>query len=52
MKFALQLGYWGAAPPTNHAELVTASEDAGFDTVFTAEAWGSTPAHRDSTLRA
>jgi F420-dependent oxidoreductase-like protein len=41
MKFALQLGYWGAAPPANHADLVAASEDAGFDTVFTAEAWGS-----------
>lgn len=41
MKFGLQLGYWGAQPPTNHAQLVAAAEDAGFDTVFTAEAWGS-----------
>jgi F420-dependent oxidoreductase-like protein len=41
MKLGLQLGYWGAQPPTNHAELVTAAEEAGFDTVFTAEAWGS-----------
>ncbi|WP_046299954.1 LLM class F420-dependent oxidoreductase [Mycobacterium sp. UM_Kg27] len=41
MKLGLQLGYWGAQPPTNHAELVTAAEDAGFDAVFTAEAWGS-----------
>ncbi|WP_409435388.1 LLM class F420-dependent oxidoreductase [Mycobacterium sp. SMC-14] len=41
MKLGLQLGYWGAQPPTNHAELVTAAEDAGFDSVFTAEAWGS-----------
>ncbi|MBI3212973.1 MAG: LLM class F420-dependent oxidoreductase [Mycobacterium sp.] len=41
MKLGLQLGYWGAQPPTNHAELVTAAEGAGFDTVFTAEAWGS-----------
>lgn len=41
MKLGLQLGYWGAKPPENHAELVTAAEDAGFDTVFTAEAWGS-----------
>ena len=41
MKFGLQLGYWGAQPPSNHAELVTAAEDAGFDSVFTAEAWGS-----------
>ncbi|WP_067976240.1 LLM class F420-dependent oxidoreductase [Mycolicibacter icosiumassiliensis] len=41
MKLGLQLGYWGAQPPTNHAELVAAAEDAGFDSVFTAEAWGS-----------
>jgi F420-dependent oxidoreductase-like protein len=41
MKLGLQLGYWGAQAPTNHAELVAAAEDAGFDTVFTAEAWGS-----------
>ncbi|MBX7432007.1 LLM class F420-dependent oxidoreductase [Mycobacterium sp. Y57] len=41
MKLGLQLGYWGAQPPTNHAELVATAEDSGFDTVFTAEAWGS-----------
>ncbi|WP_205868863.1 LLM class F420-dependent oxidoreductase [Mycolicibacter senuensis] len=41
MKLGLQLGYWGAQPPTNHAELVAAAEDVGFDAVFTAEAWGS-----------
>lgn len=41
MKLGLQLGYWAAQPPTNHAELVAAAEDAGFDAVFTAEAWGS-----------
>jgi F420-dependent oxidoreductase-like protein len=41
MKLGLQLGYWGAQPPANHAELVAAAEAAGFDTVFTAEAWGS-----------
>jgi F420-dependent oxidoreductase-like protein len=41
MKLGLQLGYWGAQQPENHAELVAAAEDAGFDTVFTAEAWGS-----------
>ena len=41
MKFALQLGYWGAQPPTDHADLVVAADKAGFDTVFTAEAWGS-----------
>src|SRR5271167_3365393 len=41
MKLGLQLGYWGAQPPDNHAELVAAAENAGFDAVFTAEAWGS-----------
>jgi F420-dependent oxidoreductase-like protein len=41
MKLGLQLGYWGAQAPTNHAELVATAEEAGFDTVFTAEAWGS-----------
>ena len=41
MKLGLQLGYWGAQPPENHAELVATAEEVGFDTVFTAEAWGS-----------
>ena len=41
MKLGLQLGYWSAQPPENHAELVAAAEEAGYDTVFTAEAWGS-----------
>ncbi|GAA1482202.1 LLM class F420-dependent oxidoreductase [Gordonia sinesedis] len=41
MKLGLQLGYWGAQPPTNVGELVAAAEAAGFDSLFTAEAWGS-----------
>jgi F420-dependent oxidoreductase-like protein len=41
MKLGLQLGYWGAQPPTGTAALVAAAEDAGFDALFTAEAWGS-----------
>ena len=41
MKLGLQLGYWGAQPPANAPELVAAAEKAGFDTLFTAEAWGS-----------
>jgi F420-dependent oxidoreductase-like protein len=41
MKFGLQLGYWGASPPVNAAQVVTAAEEAGFDAVFTAESWGS-----------
>lgn len=28
MKLGLQLGYWGAQPPQNHAELVAAAEEA------------------------
>lgn len=41
MKLGLQLGYWGAQPPAHHGEIVAEAEAAGFDTVFTAEAWGS-----------
>lgn len=41
MKLGLQLGYWGATPPAGVGELVIAAEEAGFDAVFTAEAWGS-----------
>ena len=41
MKLGLQLGYWGAQPPENTAEFVAAAEEAGFDALFTAEAWGS-----------
>ncbi|WP_306363734.1 LLM class F420-dependent oxidoreductase [Nocardia sp. CC227C] len=41
MRFGLQLGYWGAQPPTNARELVVAAEAAGWDAVFTAESWGS-----------
>lgn len=41
MKLGLQLGYWGAQPPANAGELVVAAEKAGFDAIFTAEAWGS-----------
>ena len=41
MKLGLQLGYWGAQPPTGTDELVAAAEESGFDAVFTAEAWGS-----------
>ncbi|QNG17516.1 LLM class F420-dependent oxidoreductase [Rhodococcus triatomae] len=41
MKIGLQLGYWGAQPPTRAQELVDAAEAAGFDAVFAAESWGS-----------
>ncbi|MDE0775363.1 MAG: LLM class flavin-dependent oxidoreductase, partial [Nocardioides sp.] len=41
MKLGLQLGYWQAGPPQGVGELVAAAEEAGFDAIFTAEAWGS-----------
>ena len=41
MKLGLQLGYWGAAPPTGFVELAQEAEKLGFDIVFTAESWGS-----------
>lgn len=41
MKLGLQLGYWGAQPPTGTGELVDAAETAGFDAIFAAESWGS-----------
>lgn len=41
MKLGLQLGYWGAQPPTNVPELLAAAEEVGFDAVFAAESWGS-----------
>ncbi len=41
MKLGLQLGYWGAQPPQGVGEVVAAAEEAGFDAIFTAEAWGS-----------
>ncbi|HLG92817.1 MAG TPA: LLM class F420-dependent oxidoreductase [Acidimicrobiales bacterium] len=41
MKLGLQLGYWGARPPAGAAEAVAEAERLGFDSVWTAEAWGS-----------
>jgi len=41
VKLGLQLGYWGAQPPVGVPELLAAAEECGFDSVFTAEAWGS-----------
>lgn len=41
MKLGLQLGYWGAQPPTDIPAMIGAAEDAGFDAVFAAESWGS-----------
>ena len=41
MKLGLALGYWGAGPPPGTAEQVAAAEDLGFDSMWTAEAYGS-----------
>jgi F420-dependent oxidoreductase-like protein len=41
MKLGLQLGYWGSGPPPNAAELVVEAENLGFDSIWTAEAYGS-----------
>ena len=41
LKLGLQLGYWGAGPPPNAPELVAEAERLGFDSVWTAEAYGS-----------
>jgi F420-dependent oxidoreductase-like protein len=41
MKLGLMLGYWGAQPPPDARERVLEAERLGFDTVFSAEAWGS-----------
>lgn len=41
MKLGLQLGYWGAQPPSGVGELVDAAEAAGFSAIFAAESWGS-----------
>ncbi len=41
MKIGLQLGYWGAGPPPDAVELVEEAERLGFDSVWTAESYGS-----------
>ena len=41
MKLGMTLGYWGAQPPEGAAERMLEAERLGFDTVFTAESWGS-----------
>src|SRR5215831_106836 len=41
MKLGLQLGYWGAQPNPFHVALAQEAERLAFDSVWTAEAWGS-----------
>jgi F420-dependent oxidoreductase-like protein len=41
MKLGLVLGYWGAHKPGNIVELAQEAERLGFDSVWSAESWGS-----------
>ncbi|MDP6374985.1 MAG: LLM class F420-dependent oxidoreductase [Pseudomonadales bacterium] len=41
LKLGLMLGYWGAQPPSNLVPLVQHAEKLGYDSVWTAEAYGS-----------
>jgi F420-dependent oxidoreductase-like protein len=41
LRLGLQLGYWGAGPPEDLVSAAQEAERLGFDSVFTAEAWGS-----------
>jgi len=41
MKLGLQLGYWGAGPPANAGTQVADAERLGYDSIWTAEAYGS-----------
>jgi len=41
MKLGLMWGYWGAGPPPDVIPVTQEAERLGFDSVWTAEAWGS-----------
>ena len=41
MKLGLMIGYWTAQPPPNLVGLAQLAESAGYDSVWTAEAYGS-----------
>ncbi len=41
LKLGMQLGYWGAQPPADPIGPAVEAEKMGFDSVWTAEAWGS-----------
>ncbi|MDG5804331.1 LLM class F420-dependent oxidoreductase [Streptomyces ossamyceticus] len=41
MRLGLALGYWGRGPSAGHVPLVQEAERLGYDSVWTAESWGS-----------
>ncbi|MGW7519189.1 LLM class F420-dependent oxidoreductase [Streptomyces sp. NPDC054796] len=41
MRLGLTLGYWGRGPDPRHLELARLAEGLGYDSVWTAESWGS-----------
>jgi F420-dependent oxidoreductase-like protein len=41
LKLGLQVGYWGGGPPPGMPETIVEAEKLGFDSVWTAEAYGS-----------
>lgn len=41
MKLGYHIGYWSSGPPEGALEAITAAEELGFDSVWTAEGYGS-----------
>jgi alkanesulfonate monooxygenase SsuD/methylene tetrahydromethanopterin reductase-like flavin-dependent oxidoreductase (luciferase family) len=41
LKLGLAMGYWGAGPPAGMADLIAQAECLGYDSMWTAEAYGS-----------
>jgi F420-dependent oxidoreductase-like protein len=41
LKLGFMIGYWGAGPPLNAPELLAEAERLGYDSAWTAEAYGS-----------